>query len=98
MPTLFGSFVSLDNRVQRSRVLFCGGLSESPCLGVRDILMLKTVYSTIPFGCLAMLAAFWIKDPSHLLNNHVAVKQEREVLGRVKQPHASKQAEYGDTI
>lgn len=39
-------------------------------------------YTTIPFTCAAMLIAFWVKDPSHLLNNHVAVKQEKEVLGR----------------
>ncbi|KAJ4422128.1 hypothetical protein N0V82_003211 [Gnomoniopsis sp. IMI 355080] len=37
-------------------------------------------YSTIPFGLLAVGIAFCIKDASHLLNNQVAVKQEREVL------------------
>ncbi|KAF9771165.1 hypothetical protein IL306_011201 [Fusarium sp. DS 682] len=45
----------------------------------------KTVfYSTIPLGVLAMVAAAFIRDPSHLLNNHVAVHQEKEVLGRKK--------------
>lgn len=38
-------------------------------------------YSTIPFSVLGVVAAFWIKDASHLLTNHVAVKQEKEVLG-----------------
>lgn len=42
-------------------------------------------YSTIPFTFFAMLVAFWVKDPSHLLNNHVAVKQEKEVLGKGSQ-------------
>lgn len=40
-------------------------------------------YSTIPFGLLAVIVAFWVKDCSHLLNNDVAVKQEKEVLARV---------------
>ncbi|KAF4341227.1 drug facilitator PEP5 [Fusarium beomiforme] len=45
----------------------------------------KTVfYSTIPLGVLAIVAAAFIRDPSHLLNNHVAVHQEKEVLGRKK--------------
>lgn len=37
-------------------------------------------YSTIPFGLLAVGIAFCIRDASHLLNNQVAVKQEKEVL------------------
>lgn len=43
-------------------------------------------YSTIPFAFVAIAVAFWVKDPSHLLTNHVAVKQEKEVLGRPQQP------------
>ncbi|RFN52089.1 hypothetical protein FIE12Z_3641 [Fusarium flagelliforme] len=43
----------------------------------------KTVFlSTIPLGVVAMVAAAFIHDPSHLLNNHVAVHQEKEVLGK----------------
>lgn len=43
----------------------------------------RTVFlSTIPLGVLAMVAAAFIRDPSHLLNNHVAVHQEKEVLGK----------------
>lgn len=38
-------------------------------------------YSMIPFAVAAIVAAFWVRDCSHLLNNHVAVKQEKEVLG-----------------
>lgn len=37
-------------------------------------------YSTIPFGILAVGVAFFVRDASHLLNNQVAVKQEKEVL------------------
>lgn len=37
-------------------------------------------YSTIPFSVMALFIAFWVKDASHLLNNHVAVKQEKEIL------------------
>ncbi|RGP79368.1 hypothetical protein FLONG3_2523 [Fusarium longipes] len=43
----------------------------------------RTVFlSTIPLGVVAMIAAAFIRDPSHLLNNHVAVHQEKEVLGK----------------
>ena len=41
-------------------------------------------YATIPFCLVATAAAFWVKDPSHLLNNHVAVQQEKEVLSGVE--------------
>lgn len=52
-------------------------LRETYARGFRTVF-----YATIPFTCAAMLAAFWVRDPSHLLTNHVAVRQEREVLGR----------------
>ncbi|KAK0388896.1 hypothetical protein NLU13_2473 [Sarocladium strictum] len=43
----------------------------------------RTVFlSTIPLGVVAMIAAAFIRDPSHLLNNHVAVHQEKYVLGK----------------
>lgn len=38
-------------------------------------------YATIPLGVVAIVAASFIRDPSHLLNNHVAVHQEKYVLG-----------------
>ncbi|KAH8788291.1 fungal trichothecene efflux pump [Diaporthe sp. PMI_573] len=41
-------------------------------------------YATIPFCMVATAVAFWVKDPSHLLNNHVAVQQEKEVLSGVE--------------
>lgn len=41
-------------------------------------------YSTIPFGVIAIAAAWFVSDPSHLLNNHVAVHQEREVLAEIE--------------
>jgi hypothetical protein len=37
-------------------------------------------YSMIPFGILALICGWFVRDPSHLLNNHVAVHQEKEVL------------------
>lgn len=36
--------------------------------------------STIPFGIVAIVAALFLKEASHLLNNKVAVRQEKEVL------------------
>lgn len=36
--------------------------------------------STIPFGIVAIVAALFLKEASHLLNNNVAVRQEKEVL------------------
>lgn len=39
-------------------------------------------YATIPFSFIAIVLSFWVKDCSHLLTNHVAVKQEKEVLDR----------------
>ena len=41
-------------------------------------------YSTIPFGVIAFAGAWFVSDPSHLLNNHVAVHQEREVLAQIE--------------
>ncbi|KAJ1329838.1 Fungal trichothecene efflux pump (TRI12) [Microdochium nivale] len=38
-------------------------------------------YATIPLGVVAIIAACFIRDPSHMLNNHVAVHQEKYVLG-----------------
>ncbi|KAM0339650.1 hypothetical protein ACHAPU_010832 [Fusarium lateritium] len=38
--------------------------------------------STIPLGVVALIAAAFIRDPSHLLNNHAAVHEEKEVLGK----------------
>lgn len=41
----------------------------------------KVVFlSTIPVGVIALILAFFVRDPSHLLDNHVAVHQEKEVL------------------
>lgn len=51
-------------------------------------------YSTIPFSVLALGAAFWIKDPSHLLDNRVAVRQEKEVIGGGGRKVDVKQVEY----
>ncbi|EED16309.1 siderophore iron transporter, putative [Talaromyces stipitatus ATCC 10500] len=43
----------------------------------------KVVFlATIPFGVVAIVAALFLKDASHLLNNKVAVRQEKEVLAR----------------
>ncbi|KIW15109.1 hypothetical protein PV08_07896 [Exophiala spinifera] len=45
----------------------------------------RVFYATIPFGCLAIIAALFILDPSKYLTNHTAVKMEREgVAGRKK--------------
>ncbi len=44
-------------------------------------------YSTIPFGILALVAAWFVRDPSHLLNNHVAIHQEKEVLAALENRH-----------
>jgi hypothetical protein len=42
----------------------------------------KVFLSTIPFGVIGLIAAWFVKDPSHLLNNHIAVHQEWDVLTR----------------
>ena len=42
-------------------------------------------YCTIPFGVIALVAAYFVRDPGHLMNNHVAVHQERMVLEHRKQ-------------
>jgi hypothetical protein len=45
----------------------------------------RVFYASIPFGCLAIIAAFFILDPSKYLTNHTAVKMERQgVMGREK--------------
>lgn len=44
--------------------------------------------STLPFGIIDILAAWFVKDQSHLLNNYIAVHQEREVMSRKRHtPH-----------
>ena len=53
----------------------------------------RVFLSTIPFGIIGLVAAWFVRDPSHLLNNHIAVHQERDVLsGKRFSPH-DKQAE-----
>lgn len=53
----------------------------------------RVFLSTIPFGIIGLVAAWFVRDPSHLLNNHIAVHQERDVLsGKKFDPH-DKQAE-----
>ncbi|KUJ12948.1 putative efflux pump antibiotic resistance protein [Mollisia scopiformis] len=48
----------------------------------------RTVFlSTIPFGIIGLVAAWFVKDPSHLLNNHIAIHQEKEVLSGKKTVH-----------
>lgn len=48
----------------------------------------KVVFlSTIPFGVVAIVAAWFLKDASHLLNNKVAVHQEKEVLASKEPRH-----------
>lgn len=37
-------------------------------------------YASIPFGVITTACAIFVEDPSPLLNNHVAVVQERDVL------------------
>ncbi|KAK7701080.1 hypothetical protein SLS57_011851 [Botryosphaeria dothidea] len=37
-------------------------------------------YASIPFGVITTACAFFVEDPSPLLNNHIAVVQERDVL------------------
>lgn len=44
--------------------------------------------ATIPFGVVALCAAYFLKDASHLLNNKVAIRQEKEVLASKTAQHA----------
>ncbi|OCT45156.1 putative major facilitator superfamily transporter [Cladophialophora carrionii] len=41
----------------------------------------RVFFSTIPFGVIAIIAAFFIKDASEYLTNHTAVNMEKNVLG-----------------
>ncbi|KAL1889271.1 hypothetical protein Sste5346_009027 [Sporothrix stenoceras] len=49
-------------------------------------------YTMVPFGALALGCAWFVRDPSHLLNNHVAVHQEKEVLSGIDHRHENKTA------
>jgi hypothetical protein len=40
----------------------------------------RVFLATLPFGIIGLIAAWFVKDPSHLLNNHIAIHQERGVL------------------
>lgn len=44
-------------------------------------------YSMVPFGVLALGCAWFVRDPSHLLNSHIAVHQEKEVLAGIDHRH-----------
>ncbi|CAK7203704.1 hypothetical protein SEUCBS139899_006448 [Sporothrix eucalyptigena] len=44
-------------------------------------------YTMVPFGVLALGCAWFVRDPSHLLNNHIAVHQEKEVLSGIDHRH-----------
>lgn len=59
-------------------------------------------YSTIPFGVIAFAAAWFVKDASHLLNSHIAIHQEREVLAgfdmREKKEHRGAAKESNGAI
>ena len=49
----------------------------------------RVVWSSIPFGVIAIICACFIKDPSMYLTNHTAIHMEREgVLGRANGEHA----------
>lgn len=55
----------------------------------------RVFLSTIPFGVIGLAAAWYVKDCSHLLNNHVAVHQEKEVLSGKHAEHHEPHAEGG---
>ncbi|KAL2062741.1 hypothetical protein VTL71DRAFT_5813 [Oculimacula yallundae] len=40
----------------------------------------RVAYATIPFGVIAIVAAFFIKDPSIYLTNHTSIHMEKEVI------------------
>ena len=40
----------------------------------------RVFLATIPFGIIGIIVAWFVKDPSSLLNNHIAIHQERDVL------------------
>jgi hypothetical protein len=73
---------------------FVGLAGASPAVIAATSQALKDAYvyafkmvflSTIPFGVAAIVAAWFVEDASHLLNNQVAVQQEKEVLDRTAQ-------------
>ena len=45
----------------------------------------RVFFSTIPFGVIAIIAAFFIRDASEYLTNHTAVNMEKNVLGEKQQ-------------
>lgn len=50
----------------------------------------RVFLATIPFGVIALVLAWFVRDPSPLLNSHVAVHQEREVLSGKRTQHPGK--------
>ncbi|OJD39996.1 major facilitator superfamily transporter protein [Diplodia corticola] len=41
-------------------------------------------YASIPFGVVATVCALWVEDPSPLLNSHIEVQMERDVVAGKK--------------
>ncbi|KAK0662892.1 putative MFS-type transporter C16A3.17c [Lasiodiplodia hormozganensis] len=37
-------------------------------------------YASIPFGVITTICAFWVEDPSPLLNSHIEVQMEKDVV------------------
>jgi hypothetical protein len=46
----------------------------------------RVFLSTIPFGIIGLVAAWFVRDPSYMLTNHVAVHQEKDVLSGKRLP------------
>jgi hypothetical protein len=43
----------------------------------------RVFYSTIPFGVVALVAAFFIADSTKYMTNHTSIEMEKHVLGHV---------------
>lgn len=55
----------------------------------------RVFLATIPFGIIGIIVAWFVKDPSSLLNNHIAIHQERDVLtGKRFKPGEKEQIEH----
>jgi Fungal trichothecene efflux pump (TRI12) len=58
----------------------------------------RVFLATLPFGIIGLVSAWFVKDCSHLLNNHIAIHQERDVLTGERYIPEDQRAAEGVTV
>lgn len=79
IPGAFASVPGINAALQQSAI---SALRLAYGVGFQKVFL-----STIPFGVIATVLAFWIKDVQRYLTNHTAVQMEKDGLFGEKKVH-----------